>query len=117
MQHISLADWAKWIVLVHKHYRIQWYNGKTKQDETTIDFDIIMQFWKGNHDLRSTANVFLDEIQVNAHFFQEHVIENDIDPREFQTIEDHQKLMQYSEFECDFGFFWSLDLMFEKDIA
>ncbi len=34
-------------------------------------------------------------MQINAHFFSESEIENNIDPREFNSIEDHNKLIKY----------------------
>lgn len=91
----SADDWEKWIDLVNKNYKINWYNGKTEKDESQIDFNVIKEYWNGNQDLISTAKVFLDNIQVNAHFFDDSEIENDIDPREFKSIQDHNKLLEY----------------------
>jgi hypothetical protein len=39
--------------------------------------------------------VFIDNIQVNAHFFIAEEIENDITPNEINSIDDHNKLMNY----------------------
>ena len=39
--------------------------------------------------------MFIDKIQINAHFFDDTEMENDIDPREFNSIEDHNKLLKY----------------------
>ena len=89
------ADWAKWIDYVNGNYRIEWFNGKTNKDENKIDFTVISEYWKGNLDLCSTAKVFVDKIQINAHFFDDNKFENDIDPREFNTIDDHDKLTKY----------------------
>lgn len=88
-------DWQKWVNYVNQNHRIDWYNGKTAKDESKIDFRVVDEFWNGNHDLSSTAKVFIDTIQINAHFFMDTEIENDIDPREFESIEDHYKLIQY----------------------
>lgn len=46
-------------------------------------------------DLCSTAKVFIDKFQINTHFFDHVEIESDIDPREFNSIEDHSKLIKY----------------------
>lgn len=91
----SRENWETWIKYVNQNFRIEWYNGITEKDEDKIDFKIIREFWDGNHDLNSTAKVFIDDIQVNAHFFDDTEIENDIDPREFKNIEDHNKLIEY----------------------
>lgn len=89
------TDWQKWVQYVNQNYRIDWYNGRTERDETKIDFSVIEDFWDGNHDLTSTAKIFINNIQINAYFFDDTEIENDIDPREFNTIEDHNKLIDY----------------------
>jgi len=88
-------DWKKWINYVNQNYKIDWFNGKTEQDENKIDFAVIEEFWSGNENLTSTAIIHIAGIQINAHFFSEHEIENDIDPREFNSIEDHEKLIKY----------------------
>jgi hypothetical protein len=89
------ADWKIWVDFVNKNYRIDWFNGKADKDENQIDFGVIEQFWSGDHDLCSTAKVFIDKIQINAHFFDDTEMENDIDPREFNSIDDHDKLIKY----------------------
>lgn len=88
-------DWNRWIAYVNKNYSIDWFNGKTNTDEKKVDFNVIEEFWNGNLDLCSTAKVFIDNIQINAHFFDDTEMENDIDPREFTSIEDHDKLVKY----------------------
>lgn len=89
------ANWKIWVGYVNKNYRIDWFNGKSEKDENQIDFAVIEEFWSGNHDLCSTAKVFIDKIQINAHFFDDTEMENDIDPREFNSIDDHDKLIKY----------------------
>jgi len=95
VQNTKSEDWKKWIDLVNERYKLNWYNGKTSQSETKIKFDVIKEYWEGNDDFCSTANIFLDKIQVNAHFFDDSEIENDIDPREFKSLDDHNKLIDY----------------------
>ena len=88
-------DWKKWVDYVNQNYSIDWFNGKTNIDEKKVDFNVIEEFWNGNLDLCSTAKVFIDKIQINAHFFDDTEMENDIDPREFNSVEDHDKLIKY----------------------
>ena len=95
VQNTESEDWEKWINLVNEKYRINWHNGKTNQSEAKIKFDVIKEYWEGNGELCSTANIFLDEIQINAHFFDDTEIENDIDPREFKSMDDHNRLIEY----------------------
>jgi len=93
---ISIEDWNKWTQYVNQNFKIDWFNGKTEENESKIDFSVIQEHWAGNHDLCSTAKVYIENnIQVNAHFFDDTEIENDIDPREFKSINDHNKLIEY----------------------
>ena len=91
----SLDDNLKWTNYVNENYRIEWFNGLTQKNDTKIDFEVIKEFWSENHDLCSTAKVFIDKIQINNHFFDDDEIENDIDPREINSIEDHEIIVKY----------------------
>ncbi|MCF8713740.1 hypothetical protein JM658_02785 [Joostella atrarenae] len=92
----SANDWKVWTKYVNQNFKINWYNGKSDKDESKIDFSVIQEYWDGNHNLCSTAKIFIaDNIQVNAHFFDNSEIENDIDPREFKNIDDHNKLIRF----------------------
>lgn len=91
----TIADWRKWTNYVNERYRIDWYNGKASKNENQITFNVIEDFWNGSHDLCSAANIFIDTIQINAYFFDDIEMENDIDPREFISIDDHDKLVKY----------------------
>ena len=88
-------DWGKWIDFVNSNFKIDWYNGKTESDDNKIDFEVIQEYWNGKHDYCSTAKVYIDKIQINAHFFDDTEIENDIDPREFNSIDDHNRLIDF----------------------
>lgn len=91
----NVTDWEKWANYVNESYVISWHNKKKDINESLIDFSVIKEYWNGNGDLMSSANVFIENIQINAHFFGDSEIENDIDPREFNSIEDHNKLIKY----------------------
>lgn len=91
----SLEDNLKWSDYVNANYRIEWFNGLTQADESKVNFDVIKEYWNGNHDLCSTAKVYIDKIQINNHFFVDTEIENDIDPREINSIEDHDRVLKY----------------------
>lgn len=95
IHHTTSSDWEKWIRHVNQHYEIDWYNGRAEKDESKIDFTVIQEYWAGNSELISTARIFIGPIQLNAHFFEEGTIENDIDPREFKSIDDHHMLIRY----------------------
>ncbi|MCF6407330.1 hypothetical protein L3C95_30830 [Chitinophaga filiformis] len=88
-------DWKKWIDYVNENYRVKWYNGKVDRYEDRIDIGIIEEYWNGEHDLSSIASVFIDEIVINAYLADESEIENDICPKEFDSLKDHEKLMKF----------------------
>lgn len=85
----------KWTDYVNENYRIEWFNGLTQADKNKVNFEVIKQYWNGNHDLCSTAKIFVDKIQINNHFFVDNEIENEIDPREINSIEDHERVIKY----------------------
>lgn len=93
--HANQTDWRKWIDYVNEHYLIDWFNGKTGKNCNNIDFNTIEAYWNGMHTLSSLAKVFINKTQINAHFFDDMEIENDIDPRDFNSIENHDQLIKY----------------------
>lgn len=88
-------DWKMWVDFVNSNYKTTMHIFETKVLEDKIDFKKVLDYWDGDFDNCSTASVFLDKIKVNAHFFQDDQIENDITVTEITTIEDHNKLIEY----------------------
>ena len=68
VQNVQVTDWQKWVEYVNRTYRVEWYNGLTEQIETQINFEVIRQYWEGEHDLCSSGSVFLNTIKLNVHF-------------------------------------------------
>ncbi len=93
--HTDIDDNRKWTEFVNENYTIKWFNGLTQENESKIDFEVVRGYLNGDHDLCSSASVFLDKIQINNHFFVDTEIENDISPKEINSIDDHNKLITY----------------------
>lgn len=91
----SFEENEKWVNLVNELYNVKWFNGLAKTDEQKINFEVVGGYLKGEHDLCSSASVFIDKIQINNHFFLDNEIENDISPKEINTIQDHEKIIKY----------------------
>lgn len=91
----SNEDDKKWTDYVNKNYLIQWFNGIKQTNENIIDFEVVKGYLNGKHDLCSSASIFIDKIQINNHFFSDKEIENDIDPRDINNIQDHEKIIKY----------------------
>ena len=93
---INERNWFDWVNYVNEKFKISWFNGRTQKDEDQINFSVIQEYWSGNTELISTATIYLTEsIQIKAHFFDNSEFENDLDPREFNNLEDHNALMNY----------------------
>ncbi|MES2810015.1 MAG: hypothetical protein V4619_15395 [Bacteroidota bacterium] len=88
-------DWKKWIKYVNATYAIKWLNGKTNESEDQINFDIVSEYLDGNSDWLTSATIFVGSFQIKSHFFVDSEIENDIDPKEFNSIDDHNNLVKY----------------------
>jgi hypothetical protein len=92
-------DWVKWMAYVNQHYPVRWAAEDYQAGEAlaAIEADYINQRWDaGAEALTTWGSVFLEQVQLNCHFFQDSEIENDIDPSEIKSIEDHQRLMDYA---------------------
>ncbi|HEY3402939.1 MAG TPA: hypothetical protein VGK59_06110, partial [Ohtaekwangia sp.] len=92
----TTMDWEKWADLVNKKYRVEFWDAKTDLRTDKIDFATVKEYWESNGQREVvTATINLDSIVVKCYFFDDSEIENDIDPREFRTLDDHIKLIQY----------------------
>ena len=88
-------DWKKFVDYVNENYKIEFINNDTEEKFDKIDFDKVLEFWNDNEKTRFFAKIYLDKIQINTFFFDESEIDNDISPNEFNSIEDHSKLVKY----------------------
>lgn len=95
INNTTREDWQLWAEFVNDHYKTSFLIYETQAKTDKVDITKAFDYWNGNHDNCSTATVFVDGIQVNAHFFNENVIEQDITPTEINTIDDHNKLVAY----------------------
>ena len=92
----DVSDWKLWSEFINDSYKLVWYNPAKNFSEDTIDFSVICDQMSNDKFVSTTVNFWITEsIQVNAHFFTQHHLENDIDPREFRSIVDHDALVNY----------------------
>lgn len=89
-------DWLKWADYVNKNYPIIWTDTESDESMTIdkIDLKTVVRHFDGRQ-FNSSANVLVNGIGVNAHFFTEEEIENDIDPSSIRSMDDHNNLMSY----------------------
>lgn len=91
----SIGDHEWWVHLVNGQYAIKWFNGLTQKEEQKINFEVVNGYLKAEHDLCSSAHVYIDKIQINNHFFVSHEIENDISPKAINSMQDHETIIKY----------------------
>jgi hypothetical protein len=95
VHNTTKEDWQIWADFVNKTYKISFHIYDTEVKKDKVDLTKIFDYWNGTQENRSTATVFIDNIQVNAHFFIAEEIENDITPNDINSMDDHNKLMNY----------------------
>ncbi|MBJ6117831.1 hypothetical protein JAO76_06495 [Pontibacter sp. BT310] len=96
-------DWRKWSSLVNDNYKVEFYNGRTLKTESRIDLEVVFSFWEdsGSFDEPIKATIKLGEVNIMCYFFIESEIENDIEPREVKTEENHQAILSYLQSVAD----------------
>ncbi|NML64066.1 hypothetical protein HHL22_02505 [Hymenobacter sp. RP-2-7] len=93
---VNQKDWQQWTDYVNENYVIDWFAVGCDNDITQerIDFEFIASKWNLGY-YPTTARIYLAEIQINCHFFTDELIENDIDPSQIKSIDDHDRLVSY----------------------
>ena len=90
-------NWKNWTSLVNDNYKVEFYNGRTLKTEPRIDIGEVFSFWEdsGLFEEPKKATIRLGEVNIMCYFFIESEIENDIEPREVKTADDHQAILDY----------------------
>jgi hypothetical protein len=88
-------DWENWVELVNENYVLQFYDAKVDLTTDRIPFKAVEETWTKDNREWATATVKIGPININCHFFDHSEIENDIDPREFKSMNDHDNFINY----------------------
>lgn len=89
------GDWSKWIDLVNQKYRVEFYNGQTQQKSDSISKKEVFDYLDKKTDLINAATIWLGNIAVQCYFFSVDEIENDISPKEINSPDAHQEVINY----------------------
>ncbi|GAB2775449.1 hypothetical protein [Salinimicrobium soli] len=91
------TDWESWCKLVNKNYDVEFYDGLSRKKTTRINIDTVFEFWDDREKFPDTNNatINLGNVKVKCYFFTEKEIENDIEPREVKTENDHLNVIGY----------------------
>jgi hypothetical protein len=106
VSNTNSTDWKKWTVYVNHRYKIHWFNTKTNGNQSEIDFAIVEEQWNVSAHM-NLAKIYIDNLQINAHFFVDNEIENNIDPKELNSVDDHDKLLNYMK---------DISILLEKEV-
>lgn len=91
----DIHDWRKWVDLVNEKYNVAFYDARTELTKNKIDFGTIEACWAQKDREWITATIKLGTVHIKCHFFTDSEIENDIDPRELKSLDDHLKVLSY----------------------
>ncbi|GGG40688.1 hypothetical protein [Hymenobacter glacieicola] len=88
-------DWSKWIDFINATYKVM-FRDANEQEHEKIDFAAVVKCWDDNQvDGWPFASILVGEVQVNCFFRIEDEIDGDIDPRQFNHLDNHLQLMHY----------------------
>ena len=91
----SKEDWEKWADYVNQRYSVHFYNEGDDISEDQVNFALVVELWEQKQGFQASATILVGNTQIKSHFFDEMEIENDIDPSEICSPEDHEKLLAY----------------------
>jgi|688.fasta_scaffold483029_1 hypothetical protein len=91
----DIHDWRKWADLMNEKYKVEFYDAKTELTKDKIDFGTVEECWTQKDREWITATIKLGAVNIRCHFFIDSEIENDIDPRELKSLDDHSNVLKY----------------------
>jgi len=94
IRNASFDDWKKWVNHVNAFYNVDFQVEGTSR-ATKIDFNAIAANWRHESQDTLSAAIRLGKIIVMTYFFQQTEIENDITPKEIESFEDHNALIEF----------------------
>ena len=88
-------DWRKWVDYVTSKYRVSTIEHETQLKKDTIDLDSVLAYWGGKAECCATTSIYVGNVIVNCHYFDDKEFENDITPKEVTTEKDHIDILKY----------------------
>lgn len=91
----TYQDWRSWAALVNAVYPVR-FQDTTQQEHASIDMEAVLAYWQGDRSGDMPfASILVGKVKINCFFLAEESIDGDIDPRDIQSVEDHQALLTY----------------------
>lgn len=92
---INVESWKKWAEFVNQNYEVEFLDRATDRKTSLINFSEVEEFWNGTKESGKLATVKIDGININCHFFSPGEFENDILPKEINSLQAHERLTSY----------------------
>ena len=89
------SDWQLWADFVNTNYTVSIQSYDDEEVKNKIGLAEVIAYWDAETYESVTSTVYVGNVLVNTHFFVEEEIENDVLPTEVESIEDHNRLMEY----------------------
>lgn len=97
VHNVTLHDWKLWIDYVNRKHKTSFHIYDTERVDEKISIDTIAAYFQDNKDFGCEATVYVGSIIIKTYFFIEEEIENDISPKDIQSLEDHYALLDYMQ--------------------
>lgn len=88
-------DWIIWTDFVNSNYKTACHVYETNLIEDKIDINKVFKYWEDINNASLAATVFINDILIKCYFFDDEEIENDITPKEINSIADHELVVEY----------------------
>ncbi len=93
--NVTNDDWRKWIELVNENYPLTFHDWRNKREAFIIDYDRVAAYMSNEDDTCVDVSIKVGCMTVKCYFAGDDEIENDIDPCEVVSIDDHLRIVQY----------------------
>jgi hypothetical protein len=90
VQDVDISDWKKLFNLLNDNYKLTFKSFDEEEEVDQIKIKSIINYLEdetGEFE-DNILSIFLNDIQINCHFFLAEQIEFDIEPKEINTIDD-----------------------------
>lgn len=99
IKNVNIEDWKLLIDFLNVNYKIKYGPTQKNYDYNVIDPEYVLKLLSIDKSemVHKTASIILDKIIINTHFFDDEQIEFDIAPKEINSAEDYQKIINFMQ--------------------
>ncbi|TXK36901.1 hypothetical protein FVR03_16550 [Pontibacter qinzhouensis] len=92
-------DWRRWANFVNENFTVQFFNGRTLKTEDRLNVDDLLLYFTNPADFTEVnkASILFGDLNINCLLFWEAEMESDINPKNVQSLDDHQAIVGYMQ--------------------